>query len=211
MKPLFWGLLSMVSFLAFSASAANLQYSVASQTDISNLQKVREVRPVLLNFLYRGGGPGGTVLLPPAATTSLCKAGFSSAIYLYDDKSPSQQPVQCQDADGKTNQLRYHMTSFRDVRSIFSEIHNAITSNSGPVYIHCWNGWHASGEVAAKALMQFCDWSGNEAAQYWEDNIGDRGNIPKYGSIKRRVADFKPFSDLRLSQQVQDQVCPKRH
>jgi hypothetical protein len=214
MKNVCMRLLGVLTFISISsgfARAAALDYSKASEVDISNLQKLREVKPVLLNVLYRAGGPGGAVLLPSQALTSLCKAGFSSAIYVYDDKYPSNQPIQCQDSRGRGNQMNYRTISFRDQRAIFAQIRSAMTSHSGPVLVHCWNGWHASGEISATALMQFCDWSGNQAAQYWEDNIGDRGNIPKYGKIKQRIRSFKPFEDLRLSPQIQAEVCPKPH
>lgn len=202
MKYILASLLSVLSFASVSAHA---------ETDISVLHKLRAVKPVLYNTLYRGGGPGGKTLLPQTALTSLCQAGFSSAIYVYDDMNPSPQPTQCQTIDGKSNQLKYHMISFRNARAIFTEIRNAMTTNAGPIYVHCWNGWHASGEVSAKALMQFCDWSGTDAAKYWGDNIGDQSNLPKYGSIKRRIEEFKPFDDLKISKQLQDQMCPQRH
>lgn len=209
MKRLFIGVLIFLSVLSMS-EAAPLSFSKPAETDITQLQKLREVKPVLQNFLYRAGGPGGQVLLPSPALNSLCKAGFSEAIYVYNDKSPNNQPTQCADIQGKSNQTSYRMISFRDRKAIFTKVFEAVTSNRGPVVVHCWNGWHASGEVAATALMQFCGWSGAEAAQYWEDNIGDRGNIPKYGSIKKRIRDFKIFDELRLSPQIQTEVCPKR-
>jgi hypothetical protein len=200
MKRILAGLFSFVTLVSVSVHA---------DTDISGLQKLRSVKPVLSDILYRGGGPGGKRLLPETALNSLCKAGFSSAIYVYDDMRPSGQPIQCQDASGKSNQLKYHTTSFKDIRSILTEVRTAITSNSGPVYVHCWNGWHASGEVSAKALIQFCGWSGAEAAKYWGENIGDQGNLPKYRSIQNRISQFKAFDDLKIDAQTQAQICPK--
>lgn len=181
-----------------------------AQTNTNSLQKVRYVKTVLMDILYRGGGPGGQVLLPAPALNSLCEAGFSSAVYLYPGKDRSPRSVECTDNSGKRNQLVYSQVEFRDMRPILNEVYRAITKDEGPVYVHCWNGWHASGEVAAKALMQFCGWSGQEAGRYWANNIGDRQNLPRYGRILDRISAFKPYADLQISSALQQEICPNK-
>ncbi len=184
--------------------------AVQAQTNIKSLQKVRYVKPVLMDVLYRGGGPGGQVLLPAPALSSLCEAGFSSSIYLYPEKNKASKTVGCTDQTGKGNELVYSQVEFRNMRPILDQVYKSITTGTGPVYVHCWNGWHASGEVAAKALMQFCGWSGAEAGKYWANNIGDQGNLPKYGGIIKRIAAFQPYADLKISAAQQNEICPNK-
>lgn len=200
--------------LAWGSSASAQTYSSQQNFNESGLvqQKlVRALKPVLLNHLYRGGGPGGKVTLSKAGIQGLCHAGFSSAFYLYPDNWSGPKTENCQDQDGQANTFTYQLSGFRGrdkARPVLEAVYKSIKNKGGPVFVHCWNGWHASGEVAAYALIQFCGMSGEAAGRYWQANVGDKGNLPKYGSIVRHIENFRPFDDLKISPAEQADICP---
>lgn len=178
------------------------------------LNGIRYLRPVLPGLLYRGGGPGGKVELNHSTLQSLCESGFSTAIYLYPEGFSGTKHVACSSQKHSQQSLSYEQTGFRgnsDRYQALKMIRDAAINNSGPVFVHCWNGWHASGELSAIALIQFCGWEGEEAANYWKSNIGDQGNVGKYGKIMHTyIAGFTPFNDLKLPEELKRKYCPAR-
>ena len=72
---------------------------------------------------------------------------------------------------------------FKDV------ISRANDSTKGPVYIHCWNGWHQSGLLSAITLIQFCDYSNKEAIAYWERCTD--GNFKGFPKVRQRISEYK--------------------
>jgi hypothetical protein len=170
---------------------------------------LRFEKDVLKGALVRAGGPGGQESLPDAVVKNLCERGFSKVFYLYPTRGFSNQGVhRC--SGGKT--IEYLGASWKGdgLRAILTAVVEAVQTNSGPVLAHCWNGWHASGEVAAVALIQFCNWDGKRAADYWAANIPDKKNLGTHGhqEIMARIRKYKPFSDLRLSESQKSRVCP---
>lgn len=182
--------------------------SGGSQT--MGLKGVRNVKPVMDGVLYRGGSGGGKTPLSQSALMSLCEAGFSLAIYLYPDGF-TPKTVHCTTTDGKANSLDYVQHGFRpqnERKIVMGEIYDIIDKNKGPAFVHCWNGSHASGEIAAIALMQFCGEDGEQAGNYWAANIHDKGNLKNYGSIYRKhIPAFKPFSEFQISSEIKSQIC----
>ena len=199
-----------------SSSAITTKTSVYDTLPESKAQffGVRFMKPVLPGVLYRGAGSGGQHPLIAEQLNALCEAGFSEAFYLYPNGFNSNQPITCR-SNGRNQQLAYSVEGFRPrngrhqtLKKIYDVIQNP---GLGPVFVHCWNGWHASGEVAAIALMQFCGWSGSQAAAYWEKNIGDKGNISRYqGIMHKHIAGFEPFADLRIDESTQRKLCPQQ-
>ena len=59
---------------------------------------------------------------------------------------------------------------------------SAINDSVGPVYLHCWNGWHASGYISALILKQFCGMSDIEATAYWDLGTDGANTSPRYNS-----------------------------
>lgn len=176
-------------------------FTVAAQAE-----SLRYEQEVLKGLFIRAGGPGGKKSLPESLLNNLCSSGVSTVFYLYPSESfNTKGSYSC-----SGNTLEYKGSGFMKTKSkpVLDAIFNAANSNSGPVIAHCWNGWHASGEVAAHALIQFCGWSGADAAQYWADNIADKGNLGKYGSITKRIKNFVPFSDLSFTAAQKNQYCP---
>ena len=76
----------------------------------------------------------------------------------------------------------------------------------GPVYLHCWNGWHQSGYVAAILLKQFCGYDTKTSLHYWEDCADNwtRG----YDRIRNAIRDFEPIDRYRIPKEISDQICP---
>lgn len=167
---------------------------------------VRYQKTVLNGVLIRAGGPGGQRSMSNDTLKELCEEGVSKAIYLYP-KFNFSNPGTHRCSRGS---IEYKGGGFvgSASRSTLQEIYRAAESGSGPVLVHCWNGWHAAGEIAAYSLIQFCGWSGDRAADYWSAGIQDKGNMGKYGSILKRIRNFQPFSDLRISESTKARICP---
>jgi hypothetical protein len=116
-------------------------------------------------------------------------------------------------ADGSANQLTYKQLSILSASK--TEIHDYLatvlehvrTPDIGPMYVHCWNGWHASGVASSFALRQFCGFSANQAVAYWNTNT-DGHNDSSYESIRVKIRKFVPFTDLALTPDEQNDLCP---
>lgn len=177
-------------FSSFYVQAADLRYE----------------QEVLKGLFFRAGGAGGRRSLQVEILNQLCSEGVSTVFYLY----PSESFTTRGEYTCGSHRLVYTGSGFKnqESRPVLEAIYRAANNNSGPIIAHCWNGWHASGEVAAHALMQFCGWSGDQAAQYWADNIGDRGNLGNYGSITRRISRFTPDPSLQFTAQQKQRYCP---
>lgn len=200
-------------FLVFIVVCASGFFAEVSKADLTS-SGLRQVKVVLQGVLYRGGGSGGMHPLTEAQLQDLCEAGFSGAGYLYSDGMLSSRLVSCRTRSGQSNVLSYRVYGYRtssERHAALQAIHNVIVGGGGPLFMHCWNGMHAAGEMAAVALMQFCGWSGSEAGRYWINNISDTQNMNQYRNVwEKHIANFQPFSDLILSAAQQARVCPSR-
>lgn len=167
---------------------------------------LRYRQTVLEGAMIRAGGPGGTQSLPDSLVNSLCEEGVSKIFYLYPEQNFfNRGPHRCSQGT-----LNYEGGAFRGpgIRTVLEAVQKAANGQSGPVLVHCWNGWHGAGEISAYALMQFCDWSGEKAANYWIKGVQDKGNLGKYGSIINRIRSFQPFSGIRVSESTKSRICP---
>jgi hypothetical protein len=166
----------------------------------------RNIKTVLPGVLYRGGGPGGKVPLSHAALVALCEAGFAKAYYLYATGFPGAKTVKCTGPDGKPNRLSYAQSGFITnpekyiiLRDAYERIQD---ENAGPIFVHCWNGYHASGEIAAVALMQYCGYSVKQAQDYWMKN--------QYGApMCTRIVKYAELPELRITSDLQSVLCPR--
>ncbi len=185
-----------------------------------NLYGTRNLRAVLHGVYYRGGGNNAFSKiekrpninpLPDGGLYNLCQEGFSEAIYLYTENFETAPPfTQC--VAGKVpNYLNYRQLSglrTGNERQLMTTILEHIRGvKPGPVYAHCWNGWHSSGYVAAISLQQFCGWTPSAARAYWVRNTD--GNSVGYSAVERRVLEFVPFEDLKISAYEQSLICPQ--
>lgn len=183
---------------------------------LDELYGTRNMRTILYGVAYRGGGNNfyhktdkrdNHNPLPDDGLTHLCMNGFSNAVYLYS-KNFSQSKKQYVSDNG--NKLEYHQNSGndrKDLKNLMLMVKKVIDNPAeGPVYLHCWNGWHQSGYVSSAILMQFCKLSNEEAYQYWMDNTD--GVNKGYENVKKMVRNFQSFDDIEISAETRTLICP---
>lgn len=173
---------------------------------------IKDFQTTISGILYRGGSRGQNPL-SETQLKHLCEEGVGHAIYTYDTGFKKAPARTCTMKDGRPGKIEYSYFRFLDKKGIedsMRAIHNSIVNPAvGSTFVHCWNGWHASGEIAAMALKQFCDYSNAQATEYWKTNIGDKGNLPKYGRVLSRIENFHPIPSLKLSLKEQAAICPR--
>jgi LysM repeat protein len=180
----------------------------------------RNLRVVLKNILYRGGGnnfhlkesqPKSYIKnpLPLKGISRLHESGFGSAWYLYSTNFNELYPAERLDSL-RSSGFSYEChpsLSEEVVRDFMHQIHDLMqTPNPRPMYIHCWNGWHQSGMLSAFTFMQFCGLSNQQALKYWEQNTD--GNHSGYSAVKSRILSYVPDSDIQISDSLKAQICP---
>lgn len=198
-------LLSIVVLcLSFSATV-NAQVALTdlmnnSATTHEKVDGLRDYRVVIPGVLYRGGNSGGGQLpLRANGLKSLCDKGFSQAVYMYPNGFESAPKPTC---DLEYTTFGGGIKDRRLIHAYLSKVKAVIDgTKKGPLYIHCWNGWHASGEMAAYALMQFCGLNGEQAQAYWDANVPN-GRVT-------RMRTFKTFDDLNISAEQAAKICPR--
>ena len=187
-----------------------------------DLYGVRNFRVILHGIAYRGGANNyyhktnkrdNRNPLPNDGLQNLCEEGFSKAVYLYSTNfSTAPKQTNCRDLFSKNNQLNYVQWSpynAADVKKVFTEIKSVLDdARKGPIYLHCWNGWHASGLISSLVLRQFCGISGEKAVQYWDKNTDGNNKDSAYEKIRQSIRDFKPMEEFKVSPEVQKVICP---
>ncbi|WP_374078511.1 hypothetical protein [Bdellovibrio bacteriovorus] len=181
-----------------------------------SLYGTRNVRVVLHGVMYRGGANNryfhkrrsNINPLPTEGLKNLCKNDFSTAIYLYSEnywKAP--RAVSCRNTlDEKSLKYKQYAAAGEN-KKILNLIYLRIKGRlDGPVYTHCWNGWHSSGLIAAMALKQFCGWNNSRAEAYWRKNTD--GNSHGYTRLRKRLRDFKPYAEYKISSKEKALICP---
>ncbi len=168
---------------------------------------IKNFRVVLDGALYRGGVEG-TRGLNAAELKQLCELGFSYAVYFYD-KGFKEQTVKCTDRSGKQNSISYVLrpTVGQDgLKKLMKEISSNINGSKGPTYIHCHNGWHATGIASAIAARQFCGVNTAKANKYLEITTdGSFKTIEGWGP--KKVAGFPMDSALTLKGELREKYC----
>lgn len=93
-------------------------------------------------------------------------------------------------------------------RFILKEIYESIIDPSGgPVYVHCWNGWHASGLISAMALRQFCNYTLDQSVDYWVKNTDGHNKDKGYESFRLKIKKFEPFPEFKISEEQKKLIC----
>ena len=193
-------------------------------TGVEALYGTRNVRAVLNGVYYRGGANnvfnrdgkrGNSNPLPEGGLAHLCQEGFGTALYMYpthfDTASPS---ATCQTFDGDSGHLDYGQISVLrgkrdDIRRIIATVYDHVRRPQlGPIYVHCWNGWHASGYAAAATLRQFCGFSADQAVRYWNLNTDGVNKGASYEAVRALIRKFEPFPELTISAAEQAALCP---
>lgn len=204
----------MKSFI--SNIALVLVFSVTSQAQVSlndvmsntaathqQVAGLKNFRVVIPGVLYRGGNSGGgQVPLKAIGLDALSQKGFTAAVYMYPH-GWNQRPTNTQGIDYS---FIADIKNRSSQKEFLLKVKNAIVEKTGPIYVHCWNGWHASGEMATYALMQFCGLNNQQGQQYWNANVpqGDANKI-------MRMSRFQRFqdADLQISAEDAARVCPR--
>lgn len=182
---------------------------------------VRNLKTVLPGTLYRAGGAGGQTEISARGRKALCEAGFERAYYLYPQGFTGRKVVDCAGPKGTPNTFEYvqaNFVSIPDKLEILKDVKKHLEdAHAGPVLVHCWNGFHASGEIAAVALMQFCGFTPERAEAYWMKNQVGAKMISRIGNFNRdkKLAISKGLissdidQELAISSELRDVVCPK--
>jgi hypothetical protein len=149
--------------------------------------------------------------LPEDALNNLCQEGFTEANYLYPTAySTASKEVNCTRFDGKPSTLRYRNFRFAngEDEKVLEMVYRHLTGREpGGLYLHCWNGWHASGYMSAISLMQFCGLSASDAVDYWNQNTDGVNSGSHYESIRERIRSFRPLPQFRLSDEEREEIC----
>lgn len=183
----------------------------------NSLYGTRNMKPILHGIAYRGGANNfyhktnkrdNHNPLPLDGLFNLTEQGFSKAVYLYS-KNFSKTDTLFISKNGKDT-LRYYQNSGNDsngLRSLLEMVYQSIKEpDTGPVYLHCWNGWHQSGYIAAAILMQFCDFTNDMALDYWIENTD--GASKGYENVKSRIKNFVPFDNMPVDKEIKSMICP---
>ena len=188
----------------------------------TDLYGTRNLRAVLNGIVYRGGAnnvyhnthPRSNMNpLPTDGLQNLCEEGFTSAVYLYPNNfSTAPKVTTCRLKDGSTNQLRYLQKSPLSSTQARDEVVKIVNDkllggDPRPLYLHCWNGWHASGYISAILLRQFCGMSSATAVDYWNRNT-DGNNGSSYEPIRKKIRDYKPNAQYTIGADVKAKICP---
>jgi hypothetical protein len=168
----------------------------------SQFHGIRDFREVMPGVLYRGGANNGHAPLSHDELNALCEDDIGTAIYLYTTGFSGPSVTHC-----SKGSLDYIDKGWEGSgrTAVHKQIYDAIKNNGKPVFIHCWYGIHATGAVAATALMQFCNVSPQQAVDYWKVGVPAKLQYPK---VIQNIMSFKPDPALRLTPEERDQYCP---
>ncbi|RYX78210.1 hypothetical protein EON76_06795 [bacterium] len=185
------------------------------------LYGVRNFRAVLSGVVYRGGANNAYNKhgkrdnqnpLPPLGLKNLCEEGFGQAVYLYSKNfSGAAKQTSCSSTRG-SNHINYATHSplnEEGVYEILKKVHSAIQNpQRGPIYLHCWNGWHASGLASAIVLRQFCGMSASTAVAYWNRNTDGHNKEKAFEKIRARIRNYTAKPEFKISEAQRNAICP---
>ncbi|MEX1192909.1 MAG: OmpA family protein [Brumimicrobium sp.] len=202
----------------------DLMYKITDNygNGFDSLYGTRNLRTILHGVAYRGGANNyfhkenkrnNHNPMPDDGIRNLCQEGFSAAIYLYRENfetAPEKDTCGC--INGGVNDLDYYQFDYYDQEHIYDALKlvydAAVNDSVGPVYMHCWNGWHASGLFGALTLRQFCGYDKWEAINYWDLGTDGANNSPRYQKIREIIKDFEPYEDLMIKDSLGNTICP---
>lgn len=182
--------------------------AMLSKSNHSPAEGMAMVRPVLAGVLYRAGFKGGDkerTGLSEAQKVSLCKAGFSQAVYIDFGKNASYGTTSCD-----SGKITYAPGKSTRPAPVMKQIHQIIKNpGQGPMVVHCMWGVHSSGAISAMALVQFCGWSQDRAKAYWEKarNGADCSDGCE-AWIDHHFDAFEFDASLKITAAEQAAICP---
>jgi hypothetical protein len=169
----------------------------------STYHGIRDFREVMPGALYRGGANNGHAPLNHDELNALCEDDIGTAIYLYTTGFSGPSVTHCSKGD-----LNYIDKSWEGSgrAAVHRQVYDSIKSKGKPVFIHCWYGIHATGAVAATALMQFCNLSPKQAVAYWKVGVPVKLQYPK---VIQSIETFRPNPELQLTPEERSKYCPQ--
>ena len=180
-----------------------------------NLYGTRNFRVVLHGIAYRGGANNyyhkhnkrdNKNPLPKDGLDNLLINGFSSSIYLYPENFNTAPSFVTNEHNDTLNYYQIRGDTIDELDSILNIVYNSIIEDNGPVYLHCWNGWHQSGYISAILLKQFCNYSTKMSLRYWEQ-CADSWVIG-YDQVRRRIEGFSILDKYLISEEIKENICP---
>lgn len=168
----------------------------------TNFHGIRDFREVMPGALYRGGANNGHAPLSHEELDALCEDDIGTAIYLYTTGFVGPSVTHC--SKGSLDYIDKGWEG-RGRAAVHKKIYDAIKNKGKPVFVHCWYGIHATGAVAATALMQFCNTSPKQAVDYWK--VGIPAKL-QYSRVIQGITTFKPDPVLQLTPAERGQYCP---
>jgi hypothetical protein len=202
--------MKFIWFLIAGFFSASLIAAPLSSNDLTHAIPTAKIHYGLDNFkivmpgvLYRGGSSGDKLPLASSSLQALCNDGFSTAVYVYSrGESKKSQSIICQ--KGQMDYVQHSWDNPTEVHKIHKILYQIITAHKGPMYVHCWYGMHASGYVAATALIQFCGLSNSQAINYWKSHVPVK---IQYKKVQDMIRGFKPDPAFKLSPIEQAHHC----
>lgn len=203
---------------------SDLMYKITNNKGdgFDSLYGTRNMRPILHGVAYRGGSNNyyhktakrkNQNPIPMDGMHGLCQEGFSAGVYLYRqnfDISPLGDTCNC--VDQTFNQFDYYQYDYYDSIHVYKMVElaykSAVNQDVGPIYLHCWNGWHASGYISAVILKQFCGYSSWDAVNYWDLGTDGANTSPRYQNQRERIKDFTPYPEFEISDSLKACLCP---
>jgi hypothetical protein len=166
----------------------------------STYHGIRDFREVMPGALYRGGANNGHA---PLNHDALCEDDIGTAIYLYTTGFSGPSVTHCSKGD-----LNYIDKGWEGSgrAAVHKQVYDSIKSKGKPVFIHCWYGIHATGAVAATALMQFCNLPPKQAVDYWKVGVPVKLQYPK---VIQSIETFRPNPELQLTPEERSKYCPQ--
>jgi len=179
----------------------------------------RNFRVVLYDLVYRGGGNNlhlkDTIPkyylwnpMPSFGLRQLSEIGFDKAVYLYSHNFEYWYPQSRIDSlskEGFEYICRPKLNNYLD-EYFLDVMERANDTAQRAMYIHCWNGWHQSGLLSAYTLMQFCDYSGQEALKYWQTCTD--GNYKGFSKLKSQIRNYIPSKNYFFTLEQKKRFCP---
>jgi hypothetical protein len=186
-------------------SAVLVSWTTSAEA-VTGLRRYTEV----VGGVFRAGGPGGQVALPASTLQELCEKGFTQALYLYPSAGCKTCGTYTCTANGRPNQLVYRGMSFNKSSTMLQALMPSVLGQTGSTLFHCWNGVHATGQVASLARIQFCGWSNQDAADYFLKALGKSfGGLLDYErAAHAKIMNYKPDPSLAIPASAQSRVCP---
>ncbi len=187
-----------------------------------DLYGTRNLRPILHGVAYRGGANNyyhktnkrkNSNPLPKDGIENLCIEGFSQSVYLYRTNwETAEKNKSCNCVNNTKNNHLYSQFDYFDEKHVYQMMkliyESAVDKHKGPIYFHCWNGWHASGFISAVILKQFCGFSDLDAVTYWDLGTDGANTSPRYNSIREKIMAFKPIPEFLLEDSLGNKICP---